>query len=110
MEKLGLQFLPTTAAVAEEEEDEEEEHMEEIMETRKVVGQMNINRMLRAENDDRKLKLANETKAKNEEVHKRKVTVKKFKEFKNDAKRENKMFTDTMVFMEEEIIRLVGNN
>ena len=70
--------------------------MDEFMEMRK----------LRAENEDLKQKVAHETNAKNEEVKKRKMTAKKFKELKNDVKRENKVLTDTMVRMDEEIINL----
>ena len=75
-------------------------------EARKYEEQMNINRMLRAENDDLKLKLTNETRAKNEEVNKRQVTVKKFKDFKNGVKVESKVCTETMVMMDEEITQL----
>ena len=43
---------------------------------------------------------------KTRKLGKRKITVTKFKEFKNDTKDENKVLTDTMVRMDEEINNL----
>ena len=63
-------------------------------------------RKLLAENEDLKQQLSHETNAKNEEFRKRKITMKKFKEFKNYTKDENKVLTDTMARMDEEINNL----
>ena len=84
--------------------------MDEMTEMRKFVEEMNgvadINRKLRAENEDLKQKLAYEREAKNEEISKHKMTARKYKQYLTSVRLGNKGVRDTMASMDEKIMQL----